>query len=118
MTPNQLLSNGYKIPSYVKASDEVYIPGDLPEDLANLMNNSRRPGEAAPQEVVSSGLTVPAPISRPVVVDEQGRRRKGNIRGEEGWVETPKAVGQPPNGEYPVLAIDCEMVSLLGRAES
>jgi RNA exonuclease 1 len=108
LTPNELLANGYKVPGYVHSSDKPFIPGELPEDLQDVIESGRRDGKES-HEVVSATVPV-APITRPVVVDEQGRRRRGNVRGEEGWVETPEAKGQPPNGEYPVLAIDCEMV--------
>lgn len=111
MTSNQLASNGYQLPGYMKLGDEQFVPGELPEDLVEVLRDSRRQDSTDTQEVVSSGVTV-APLARPVEYDEMGRRRRGNVRGAEGWVETPEAEGQPPNGEYPVLAMDCEMVSL------
>jgi RNA exonuclease 1 len=109
LTPNELAANGYQLPSYVELGDGPFIPGELPEELVEVVKSGRRANGAAPGEVVSTGVSV-APVSRPVEVDQLGRRRRGNVRGAEGWVETPEAKGQPQNGVYPVLAIDCEMV--------
>lgn len=101
-----MIANGYRLPSYVKSGGEIYIPGDVPSDLQKLLAQSQKEYEHGDNET-------PGPPARPVTVDEQGRPRRGNLRGEEGWVETPQANGPPPDGRYPVLAIDCEMVRYL-----
>lgn len=102
-TPNQMVSNGYRLPSYVKRSGEIFIPGEVSADTQKLLAQSRKKYEHGSED------TPVAPV-RSVTLDDQGRPRRGNLRGEEGWVETPMAQGPPPGGKYPVLAIDCEMV--------
>lgn len=104
-TPNQMVANGYRLPSYMEASDDVYVPGELPADVEESL--ASRPQTMDARDFSTAGASLGGP--RPVIVDEQGRRRRGNVRGEEGWVETPQAKGPPPGGKYPVLAIDCEM---------
>ncbi|KAL1408435.1 hypothetical protein Q8F55_005247 [Vanrija albida] len=108
LTPNQMSSNGYRLPGYVKGGSELFIPGTVPKDVAKVVA-SRKGKEPGFDDPDSNGVVMPAG-PRPVEVDENGRRRRGNIRSEEGWVETPEAKGPPPGGKYPVLAIDCEMV--------
>lgn len=104
-TPNDMVANGYRLPSYVESSDDIFVPGELPPHVKASL--ASRPRTVDTQDISYSGAALGGP--RPVIVDEQGRRRRGNVRGEEGWVETPKAEGPPPTGEFPVLAMDCEM---------
>lgn len=115
LTPNQLVDNGYKLPSYVEASDRVFVPGEMPERDAAILAKAREI-EMGVQGPSAGALAVAAPNNaKMVVVNEVGQRTRGNVRAEEGWVETPRAQGPPPGGEYPVLAIDCEMVSSISR---
>lgn len=112
------MDNGYKLPSYVEASERPFVPGEVPERDAGIVAKARENVEMGAQGPSSGTLAVAAPNggARAVTVNEAGQRTRGNVRGEEGWVETPRAQGLPPGGEYPVLAIDCEMVSFYDGA--
>lgn len=106
-------TNGYRLPTYVKGGPELFIPGKVPKDVATVLasRKGKEPG------FDDEGVVMPAG-ARPIELDENGRRRRGNIRSEEGWVETPEAKGPPPAGKYPVFAVDCEMVSCDKRCNS
>jgi RNA exonuclease 1 len=120
LSPHQIIDNDYRLPSYVSPSspsDELAIPRtngtDTSEDGPPL---SDRPAAIIEPEFVVPPSTISMTANgRPNV---QVDRQRGNVNGHEGWVETPKAEGPPPDGLYPVLAIDCEMVSSLLRTRS
>jgi len=109
LSPNQMIDNDYRLPFYISSSDHPIIPGvdptDLPGDLAELLERSN--GKPGIDLEVPPSTTSMTPNGKPNCdVD----RQRGNVTGHEGWLETPKAEGPPPDGMYPVLAIDCEMV--------
>ncbi|KAL7424365.1 hypothetical protein Q5752_000047 [Cryptotrichosporon argae] len=105
LTPNEMQDNGYRLPSFAHPSDRPYVPGGIPSSLAAQLEATHR-GDFDAGDVTTRTVAAPRGV---VVVDEQGRRRRGNVRAEEGWVETKKAGGPAPDGRYPVLGIDCEM---------
>lgn len=85
LTPNEMLDNDYPLPDYVKLGDEVYIPGE--HEVDGMVVEDKGEG----------GMLALNP------------ERKGQ---GEGWVETPLSGEKVPvDGNYRVLAIDCEMVS-------
>ena len=103
-----MIDNDYRLPSYLLASDHLSIPkvnGVNDSEVSKLLERST--GEAA------IDLHLPTP-STPVTANGKTNgeidRQRGNVNGHERWIETPKAEGPPPEGVYPVLAIDCEMV--------
>jgi RNA exonuclease 1 len=106
LTPNQMLDNDYRLPSYIKPSDIPIIPGmdlgSLPPDLAAVL---RRTGG----EVDGNGELGIAEESYAVNPLRDTAKSK---EADKGWVEIGEAVGMPENGMYPVLAIDCEMVGV------
>ncbi|CAK9784264.1 hypothetical protein CC85DRAFT_284909 [Cutaneotrichosporon oleaginosum] len=110
LTPQQMATNGYRLPSYVTPSEHVFIPGEVPARDAEILAKTRESAEMGVQGPLSGTVTVAASQTKYVEVNEAGQRTRGNVRADEGWVETPRAEGPPPGGEYPVRAIDCEMV--------
>lgn len=109
LSPNQMIDNDYRLPTYISPSDHPSIPGvgtkDLPEKVAAVLG--RPIGDvAADVEVPPSTSSMTSNGKANGEVD----RQRGNLNGGEGWVETPRAEGPPPDGLYPVLAVDCEMV--------
>lgn len=99
LTPNQMIDNDYRLPSYIDAADTPVIPGvdiaALPAALRDLLTNQRMVPELAEEEAMNGNGGYPSKLTK----------------GEDGWIETPEATGPPPDGQYPVLSIDCEMVS-------
>ena len=86
LTPNQMIENEYPIPSYFPVTVEGFMRGD--------------------QSVVERGNEVFLPWQAGSSGDESGVL-------PEGWRETKRASGPPESAKYPVLAVDCEMVSPL-----
>lgn len=104
LTPNQMIDNDYNIPSYLPHVDGRIVPGldkSMIPDKSNLFLSSL-------SEVENIKLR---DESRSFTGMDSTRNTKGNAR-EGGWVETSPAQGPPKDGIYPILAIDCEMVSL------
>ncbi|WVQ83395.1 hypothetical protein IAT38_005536 [Cryptococcus sp. DSM 104549] len=101
LTPNQMLDNDYRLPSYLPHSDKVVVPGVdrslLPDHILAALDPGTADGELAEEAAMRGGG------------GENFKQGKGNKRPDE-WVETPRATGPPKDGKYPVLAIDCEMV--------
>ena len=87
LTPNQMIENEYPIPTYFPLSVEEFMKGS-PED-------------------VEKGNEVFLPWA--------GVKQDGEKAGKKelpaGWRETERAAEGPKDGKYPVLAVDCEMVS-------
>ena len=87
MTPNQMLDNDYRLPSYLVPGDEVTIPGyplaEWPMAVRQCL------GEMGDEETATNAL-------------------KSTTNGHDEWFETP-AASSPPE-KFSVLAIDCEMV--------
>jgi RNA exonuclease 1 len=88
LTPNQMIENEYPIPTYFPLSVEGFMKGS-PED-------------------VEKGNEVFLPWN--------AKDKEGEAQGEKkdlpaGWKETEAATEGPKDGKYPVLAVDCEMVS-------
>lgn len=102
-----MIDNDYRLPSYISPSDRPVIPGlrmdDLPEELAELL----KAGPGAGGDVNGEG-----PIETATNASNFGSKRVVSSHTEKGWLETPEAKEPPPEGKYPILAIDCEMVSL------
>lgn len=103
LTPNQMVDNDYRLPSYIDAAgsgDTPVIPGvdldSLPEAIRNLLTRSRtEPIDFSEEEAMNGRSSVyPSKLTQ----------------GDDGWIETPEAIGPPPDGQYPLLSIDCEMV--------
>lgn len=96
LTPNQMIENDYRLPSYISPGERVIIPGlkesDLPEAL-------QKPG-GAENDKGTDDLVDPPKV----------QTGKAVVNGSSGWPETTEATGPPEGGRYPVLAIDCEMV--------
>jgi hypothetical protein len=100
LDPNRMLDNDYRLPSYIEASSTPIIPGvdiaTLPEALRELLTKQRDVAEFTEEEAMNgSGGGYPSKFTA----------------GDDGWIETPEATGPPSSGVYPVLSIDCEMVS-------
>jgi RNA exonuclease 1 len=108
LTPDEMALNAYRLPSYVEAGAHVFIPGDVPARDAEILAKARESGEV--DESAGDVAVAARDRSKIVEVNEAGQRTRGNVRADEGWVETPAAQGPPPGGDYPILAIDCEMV--------
>ena len=109
-----MIDNDYRLPSYVSSSDKPSIPelnGALPLDDP-AVHPERSAEDTKRTDLTQSPLT--SSVSGNVLVNMTNNgdvdRQKGNVRGHEGWVETPQANGPPLDVFYPVLAIDCEMV--------
>ena len=107
LTPNQMLDNDYRLPSYIAPSDTRNIPGldrsKLPEELAEILDFRQGEPElgAQPESYEMTG--------KKSLVDANGESKSD----DDEWVETPEATAPPvggSNGLYPVMAIDCEMV--------
>lgn len=109
-----MLDNDYRLPTYLSASDHLSLPmlngGTVPQDISALLDRAAGKG-GVDLEVPPAQASLNANGKTNGEVD----RQKGNVNGHEGWIETPKAAGPPADGQYPVLAIDCEMVSLNGH---
>ena len=101
LDPNRMLDNDYRLPSYIEASSTPIIPGvdiaTLPEALRDLLTNQRDVPEFTEEEAMNGNGGYPSKFTA----------------GDDGWIETPEATDPPSNGVYPVLSIDCEMVSTL-----
>ena len=87
LTPNQMIENEYPIPSYFPLSVEGFMKGS-PEDVQKG-NEVFLPWTGVEQEA------------------EQAEKKELPT----GWRETERAAEGPKDGRYPVLAVDCEMVS-------
>jgi len=87
----------------MKPGETPQIPGEIPEDLEKLITASRK------TESVRGKMEFSVPQASRSGSRGNGRER-GNRRNDREWVETREAEGLPPNGIFPVLAIDCEMV--------
>lgn len=109
LSPNRMIDNDYHLPSYLPHGDTVFIPGaaasDLPDEVRDFL-----------------GIEAQIEASEKTVTDEIKENGQGRLEGgpsglsesaklEEGWVETPMATGPPEDGEWKLLAMDCEMVS-------
>ncbi|KAK4689800.1 RNA exonuclease, partial [Tremellales sp. Uapishka_1] len=109
LSSNQMLENDYKLPSYLEASDIPQIPGEVPEKLKEVLEKAH----AGDAEKAGLDFSLPSASGSGSAVRNaygaNGQRERGNVRGEEGWIETKQAEGPPPGGVYPVLGIDCEM---------
>lgn len=96
-----MIDNDYRLPSYIEAGDTPIIPGvniaSLPEALRDLLTNRRNVPELAEEEAMNGNGAYPSKLTQ----------------GDDGWIETPEAIGPPADGHYPVLSIDCEMVRSL-----
>ena len=90
LTPNQMVDNGYNLPSYIESGDKIVIPG--------------RPGGVYGDG--QGAVAGPSKLPSEDKVDPASRSLK------EGWAETPEADGPPTDGKWPVLSMDCEMVGL------
>lgn len=88
LTPNQMIDNGYNLPSYIQAGDRIIIPG-----RPTPVNGTGNGAVAGPSKLPSEDRVDPRPL-------------------KDGWVETPEAQGPPADGRWPVLSMDCEMVCL------
>lgn len=86
LTPNQMIENEYPIPSYFPVTVEGFMRGD--------------------QAVVDKGNEVFLPWQ-----SHAGAGEGKDKVSAEGWRETKRADKAPEGGKYPVLAVDCEMVS-------
>jgi hypothetical protein len=99
LDPNRMLDNDYRLPSYIEASSTPIIPGvdiaTLPEALRELLTKQRDVPEFTEEEAMNGNGGYPSKFTA----------------GDDGWIETPEATGPPSDGVYPVLSIDCEMVS-------
>lgn len=103
LTPNQMIDNDYNIPSYLPHVDRRVVPGldrSIIPDQSNSLLSSLSEVEDIRVRDESERLTGM----------DSTRSTKGNTR-EGGWVETSPAEGPPKDGIYPILAMDCEMVS-------
>ena len=107
LTPNQMLDNDYRLPSYIAPSDTRNIPGldrsKLPEELAEILDFRQGESElgAQPESYEMAG--------KKSLVDANGEAKSD----DDEWVETSEATAPPAGGShglYPVMAIDCEMV--------
>jgi RNA exonuclease 1 len=87
LTPNQMIENEYPIPSYFPVTVEAFMKGD--------------------QGAMERGNQVFLPWQH---ADQASGQEKGSSL-PEGWKETKRADKAPEDGKYPVLAVDCEMVS-------
>lgn len=86
LSPNQMVENDYRLPSYVPGGNKPFIPG-LQNGHDSLLNGSQ--GSVTVEEDPHEGVAR-AP--------------------DDGWVEVAAATGPPSGGRYPLLAMDCEMV--------
>jgi RNA exonuclease 1 len=94
LTPNQMIENEYPIPTYFPLSVEGFMKGS-PEDVEKG-NEVFLPWTGVGQEA------------------EQVEKKELPT----GWRETERATEGPKDGRYPVLAVDCEMVSGSPRRSS
>ena len=106
LTPNQMLDNDYRLPSYISPSDTRTIPGldrkKIHADLATVLDHREGGGEigAQPESYSMPGRNgATGPDGLPIKKND-----------DDEWVETPRAESSPPGGLYPILAMDCEMV--------
>ena len=98
-----MLDNDYRLPSYVDPDSEVrVIPGldtsSLKPELAALLSH---------KEDTSEMTAIPESYSM------ASKNGEGKVKAyDELWVETAKSSVAPVSGQYPILAMDCEMVCL------
>jgi RNA exonuclease 1 len=102
-----MLDNDYKLPSYIAPSDTRAIPGldrnAIHAELATVLDHREGGGEigAQPESYSMPGRNgATGPDGLPIKKND-----------EDEWVETAQAEGSPEGGLYPILAMDCEMVS-------
>jgi RNA exonuclease 1 len=121
LTPNQMLDNDYRLPSYLAPSDSPPTTKGLAPAVSEAVTAAhRQEGEksgidfsaTSHSAAFGNGAANGAGPSK-VKVNEAGQRERGNNRGEEGWIETPQ---REVKGDYRVLAVDCEMVSRMWSA--
>lgn len=110
LTANQMIDNDYRLPSYLSPSDRPVVPGldihSLPQASADLL----RSGATASSDLHGDGVAEMATNTS----DFASNRAKAHAgKSDDGWLETPEATDSPSEGRYPILAIDCEMVSEL-----
>lgn len=108
LTPNQMLDNDYRLPSYIAPSDTRCIPGldrgKLRPELASLLDHGENGAEmgALPDSYSMTKNGTDGVL--------EGIKKQD----ETDWVETAEAT-EPPSGGldglYPIMALDCEMVS-------
>ncbi|GFZ49104.1 hypothetical protein JCM24511_06854 [Saitozyma sp. JCM 24511] len=105
LSANQMIDNDYRVPSYVSPSDAAPIPEvvkrGLPAELLSLLACEET--EAAETEGEIEG---PPPSAALPNGDGKGTTKWK----DEGWAETPQADQPPVDGQWKVLAVDCEMV--------
>lgn len=119
LTPNQMLDNDYRLPSYISPSDTRIIPGldrtQLRSELASLLD-LRENGTEMGAMPDSYSMTKNG---------AQGVLDGIKKQDDTAWVETAESTKPPEgglDGLYPILALDCEMVrraivgSLMGRS--
>jgi RNA exonuclease 1 len=103
-----MLDNDYRLPTYLHPSDTRCIPGldrsKLQAELAEILDFRQGESElgAQPESYEMAGKKSLAGSDGDAKLDD------------DEWVETPEATAPPAgglNGLYPVMAIDCEMVS-------
>lgn len=98
LTPHQMIDNDYRLPSYIEPADTPVIPGvdlsTMPEALRALLTKELTVPDMSEEEALNGNGGYPSKLTH----------------GDGGWIETPEATGPPPDGEYRVLSIDCEMV--------
>ena len=101
LTPNQMIDNDYRLPSYLSPSDSVMIPGlpleQYPEDVKRYLRE--RASRSWDEEETAKNAIKQTP---------QGNGHLASS--DDGWVQTPEASNPAVNGRYPILAIDCEMI--------
>jgi hypothetical protein len=106
-----MIDNDYRLPSYISPSDRPIIPGlnydDLPGPLADLLRgNASSSTDPLPETATNS-----TDFKRNLANSSSSGSGSGS-KSDDGWLETPEAIGSPEGGKYPILAIDCEMVGV------
>jgi RNA exonuclease 1 len=100
-----MIDNDYRVPSYVSPSDAAPIPEvvkrGLPAELLSLLACEETEATEAEGEIEG-----PPPSAALPNGDGKGTAKWK----DEGWVETPPADQPPVDGQWKVLAVDCEMV--------
>jgi RNA exonuclease 1 len=104
LTPNQMIDNDYRLPSYLAPSNASPIPEvarqGLSGELIAMLSHQTLEADGELEVHATSALST---------TDAVDEKMNGNT--DEGWVETPSAKGPPDDGRWKILALDCEMVS-------
>jgi RNA exonuclease 1 len=110
LTPNQMLDNDYTLPTYLKHTDVITIPGldktQHPPDIVEPLGDDT--GLLISQAVAGSGKVGYDIVDLVPRLEQQSDETR-----TASWMETPKAEAAPEHGVYPILALDCEMVDHL-----